>query len=75
LVSETKDPVKSAAGKAGMLSRWGVPRRVRLDDFSSDERAAILAAIEAKRAAKSRRALLAETAQQNPSADATAEAA
>jgi len=38
-----------------MAARWGVPRRVRLDDFDSDERAAILAAIEAKRAAKAAR--------------------
>lgn len=55
-VSIPKDPVKVAAGKAGVAARWGVPRRVHLGDFDADERAAILAAIEAKRAAKAARA-------------------
>ena len=52
---DAKDPVRVAQGKAGMLARWGVPRRVRLDDFDADERAAILAAIEARRQAKAAR--------------------
>lgn len=51
-----KNPAKVAAGRAGMAARWGPPRRVRLDDFDPDERLAILAAIEAKRAAKRARA-------------------
>lgn len=55
-VSDSKDPVKVAAGAAGATARWGIRRRVRLDDFDPDERAAILAAIEAKRAAKAARA-------------------
>ncbi len=55
MVSETKDPAKVAAGKAGMAARWGVPRRVHLGDFGPDERLAILAAIEARRAAKAAR--------------------
>jgi hypothetical protein len=58
LVSATvqKNPVKVAAGRAGAAVRWGVPVRVRLDDFDADERSAILLAIEAKRAAKRVRA-------------------
>jgi hypothetical protein len=56
LVSGTKDLVKVAAGKASAAVRWGVPRTARLDDFSADERAAIHAAIEARRAAKAARA-------------------
>jgi hypothetical protein len=55
-MQSVKNPVKVAAGKAGMVARWGVPRRVRLDDFTPDERAAILAGIDAKRAAKRVRA-------------------
>jgi len=47
-----KNPTKVRAGACGAAIRWGPPRRVRLDDFDADERAAILAAIEAKRAAK-----------------------
>jgi hypothetical protein len=54
--SPPKDPVKVAAGVAGAAARWGVPVRVRLDDFDPDERAAIHAAIAAKRAAKAVRA-------------------
>lgn len=50
--SRPKDPAKVAAGFAGSLSRWGVRRVVRLDEFDADERAAIAAAIEARRAAK-----------------------
>ena len=50
--TEAKDPVKSRAGKAGMLARWGTPRIVRLDDFPPEERAAIIAAIDARRAAR-----------------------
>jgi hypothetical protein len=56
----TKDPVLVAAGHRGALARWGPPRRVRLDDFDPDERAAILAAIEAKRAAKAAKRTTAE---------------
>lgn len=41
-----------ALGKAGMLARWGVPRTARLDGFDPDERAAILASIEARRLAR-----------------------
>ncbi len=51
-LAPNKDPVKAAAGRAGMFSRYGVPRRVQLNDFDADERAAIIASIEAKRAAK-----------------------
>jgi hypothetical protein len=50
-----KDPVLSEAGRRGAAKRWGPPIRVRLDDFAPDERAAIVAAIEAKRAAKAAR--------------------
>lgn len=57
-----KDPTLSAAGKRGALKRWGPPIRVRLDDFDAPERAAILAAIDAKRAAKRR------IAERNPEA-------
>lgn len=54
--SVSKDPVLVEAGRRGALKRWGPPIRVRLDDFDADEREAILAAIEAKRAAKAARA-------------------
>lgn len=47
-----KDPARIALGKAGMLARWGIPRVARLDDFEPDERAAILASIEARRVAR-----------------------
>ena len=46
----------SEAGKRGAEARWGPRIHVRLDDFDADERAAILAAIDAKRAAKAARA-------------------
>lgn len=55
MLSDSKDPAKVAAGQAGATARWGVPRVARLDDFDSDERAAILAAIDAKRAARAGR--------------------
>lgn len=42
-------------GRLGAEKRWGPPRVLRLDDFDPDERVAILAAIDAKRAAKAAR--------------------
>lgn len=51
-ISPPKNPRLVDAGREGARRRWGVPRVIRLDDFDSDERAAIVAAIEAKRAAR-----------------------
>ncbi len=49
-----KDPVKAAAGRAGAAAKWAMPehrRIVRLDALSLQERALVLALIEAKTAA------------------------
>jgi hypothetical protein len=50
--TDSKNPTLVEAGRRGALRRWGPPVRVRLDDFDASERAAILAAIAARRAAK-----------------------
>ena len=42
-----KDPRLVAAGKAGMLARWGVPRRVRLDNLTDAQRRAVLTLVAA----------------------------
>lgn len=48
--ADSPDPVKSAAGKAGAVKRWGdTPRIVRIGDLSPDARRAILAAVEEMR--------------------------
>jgi hypothetical protein len=57
----TKDATKVAAGLAGAAARWGIAKHVRLDGFDADERVAILAAIDAKRAAKTARIEKADT--------------
>lgn len=51
-VSPGKSTVFVEAGRRGARNRWGPQRIIRLDEFPPDERAAILAAIEAKRAAR-----------------------
>lgn len=57
LYVRARDPLTPRErGMLGARSRWGERRIARLDDFDPDERAAILAAIEAKRAAKTARA-------------------
>jgi hypothetical protein len=54
--STGKSAVIVEAGRRGALRRWGPgPRAVRLDEFDADERTAILAAIDARRAAKAAR--------------------
>jgi hypothetical protein len=50
LPPELRDPQRVAAGKAGMLSRWGPPRVVRLDDLTAPQRRVVLALIEAAKA-------------------------
>jgi len=56
LVSTTrKNPAKVAAGYAAAAKRWGVFRFADISDFPPDERAAIHAAIEARRAARQAR--------------------
>lgn len=48
-----RDPLsRSERGRRGAVSRWGPPRVVRLDDFDPEERLAIIAAVDARRAAK-----------------------
>lgn len=47
----TKDPVRVAAGQIGARRRWGpFPRVVRLDSLTNEERALVLALIDAKKA-------------------------
>ena len=47
LPPELRDPVRVAQGKAGMLSRWGPPRVVRLDDLTAPQRRVVIALIDA----------------------------
>jgi hypothetical protein len=49
--SHVKDPRLVAAGKAGMLARWGPARVVRLDELRPEYRRLILAMVEAAKAA------------------------
>lgn len=51
-LAPAKDPKKVKAGQAGMRSRWGPPRIVRLDTLEPPVRMAILALVDADRAAK-----------------------
>lgn len=48
------DPVKAAAGRAGMRARWGRRRTLRLDEVSEPIRAAIEALLSAEEAARAR---------------------
>jgi len=53
MVEAVKDPRKVRAGKAGSRARWGEHGRiVRLDNLAAPVRAAVVALIEADRAAK-----------------------
>jgi hypothetical protein len=53
LTLRTESPMPpEESGLLGARRRWGPPRIVRLADFPADERAAIVAAIDAKRAAR-----------------------
>lgn len=46
-VSTPKDPARVARGKAGMRSRWGAPRVVRLDGLPPPVRDAVAALVAA----------------------------
>jgi hypothetical protein len=47
-----KDPSRVARGRLGASVRWGpMPRLVRLDELTSDQRAVVLALIENMKAA------------------------
>jgi hypothetical protein len=52
VVEAVKNPLKIKAGHAGAAKRWGPPRHARLDDLPPEQRALVLALIEAARAAK-----------------------
>jgi hypothetical protein len=54
--SKSPDPVKAAAGRAGMRSRWGRQRILRLDSLPEPVRAAIEAMVAAEAAARAREA-------------------
>ena len=45
-----KNPVTVKAGTVGAAKRWGPPRHARLDDLTPEQRALVLALIEAARA-------------------------
>jgi hypothetical protein len=45
-VLSIKDPVFVEAGRRGAATRWGPPRRARLDDLSPAQRGLVLALIE-----------------------------
>jgi len=45
----TKDPVKVRAGQLGARTRWGLPRVVRLDELTAEQRRLVLALVEAAR--------------------------
>lgn len=50
--SDSKDPVKVRAGRAGALARWhGDRRTVRLGDLTAEQRRLVLALVDAARAA------------------------
>lgn len=58
-----KDPKRVAAGRVAARARWGEqPRVVRLDELDSEQRAVVLAWIDATRAANAARAAMAEKA-------------
>lgn len=44
-----KDPRRVRAGKAAMLSRWGPPRVIRLDDLPPEQRAFIAELVDVAR--------------------------
>jgi hypothetical protein len=64
MLSAVKDPKKVAAGKAGSREdkaragalgarkRWGPRRVVRLDDLTPEQRAVVMALVDAAKAAK-----------------------
>lgn len=57
MVSEVKDPVRVESGRRGAEKRWSNPdnrRNVRLDELQPSVRAAVVALIEADRAARTR---------------------
>ena len=47
-----KDPRKADAGRLGARAKWGPPRIARLDDLTPEQRAVVLALVEAARSAK-----------------------
>lgn len=60
-IAAVKNPKHVAAGKASALARWGPePRVLRLDVLPAPVRAAILAMVEADKAARAKHELEAE---------------
>lgn len=53
-VSDSKDPVKVAAGRRGAQKRWGDPGVVRLDELTPAQRRLVLALVDAAKAEQAR---------------------
>lgn len=51
MADHPKDPVLVAAGHRGALVRWGPPRVVRIGELSADQRALVVALVDAVKAA------------------------
>lgn len=56
LLVSAKNPVRVRAGQIGARVRWGEPRVVRLDDLTSEQRALVMALVNAARDQQSREA-------------------